>query len=97
MDLFRSHVSYRTCHLLYATIARTLANQGNAKVTEQYFVTPSNQDVLWFYVPMHKSFIMSVLQGCCNLVNIVHNSSQGDRQSFRMMLAQTAVWRKVHH
>src|SRR5262249_22335050 len=61
LNLFRGHVSYSAGKHLRALIARTLRNQGQAKITEQDLVVTSHQQVLRLDVAMNEFLIMSIL------------------------------------
>src|SRR6266571_4543855 len=61
-----------------------------AKITQQDFVVCSQQHILWLDIAMDQPIIMCILQGRCNLPDVVYDGVQWER-TFGVTITQGAV------
>src|ERR1700694_1293569 len=86
-NLLRRHVAHCPGDIFCTLIERTLGNNCNAKVAEHNLVTPPKQDILRLNITVNHLFIMSILQGVCNVRNIHYNRRQREARSFRVAIS----------
>src|SRR5437868_6414404 len=61
LDLLRSHIRDGTDRILGRLIARTLCDDGDAKVTEHHLTVFSHQHVFWLHVAMDQLVFMRIM------------------------------------
>ena len=96
-NLLRSHVSNRAGHIARALIARTLPYQRNAKVTQQYLVGSTHQEVFGLDITVDQLVLVSILQGWGNLPHIGQHCRKRQARAFGVQLAQGPIGCIVHH
>src|SRR5262249_15193910 len=95
-DLFGSHISNGTRHILCAIIMRTMRNQSDPEIAEEDLVMLTNEHILRLDVTVYDLAIMRILQCLRNLLDIVDHGRDGKWGSFRVAITQSATRSVVH-
>src|SRR5947209_20202507 len=94
--LLRGHIGNGASHILCSLITRTLGYNGDAEVTEQDFVASAQEHVLRLDITVDELFVMGVLEGVGNLLDVGDNSGQRKNGVPGMKMAQCAIGGVAH-
>src|SRR5215831_20796675 len=90
-NLLRRNIANRADNLLSGNRECPWGHNSYAKIRKQHLVASAEQHILRLDIAMNHLAFMGVLQGCCNLIDILHYSKQGESCSFGMALAQCPI------
>ncbi len=97
LNLLRRHIGHRADHLLRVLVARTLRDNRDAKIREQYRVAPIQQHILRLDVAVNQLVFVGILKGIRHLPHIDPHRLQRHHAALGMALAQRAIGGIIHH
>jgi hypothetical protein len=95
-ELFRGHIGDGASNFLRALVARTVCDNGDAKVAEQNVLVGRNEHIFGLNITMDNFVVMGILKCRSNLFDVITTFLKCHLAPFGMSLAECAMRCIVH-